>query len=281
MARLKDPDAAKQKAISEMTGLIFKALVAAFIAIYGLPPLLESALGNDTNDALKIALPPLSSLFISLFFMWHSSDSIKNKVGTAIDEAVQQKLEQYRDHQPEVSQILELSRKEYACTIPQKNRNSSSDQAIGRDSSFCRRQAARDVIMQSFNSRLLYAIALKSVKEVTGKRTQQLKQIDKDLYGDIYVYLKGWLMTSIKYSYLMPLDRIEPRYPSHHAYIDAFRLIKDKYIRGSKVSEIIHDSVKANSDDERYYEAITQEAKKLLDEHLQLLIDELGRLHFR
>lgn len=294
MEKHKEPKAAisaTNDAISEIHGLIFGAfiaalsflIVAALFIVFISPYVLSLLLGNPANDATKIAAGSFvsitSGLLTTLFFRKWSENAIKNKVESAIKAVVQSEMNEFRKPYVRAGKERELRLQEYACAIPRVSRTSSSDKLNGQDSQSCHKSLAREVITQSLNSNLLHLIALASTKEITGKGySSQFKKPEQDLHGDIYIYLKAWLMTSIKYGYdYLPVDCIKQRYQDPNAYIKAFEFIRRDCIRVSKIENAITEAIRSNEKDIRYsdFDAVFEQAGKVLDEYLVQLITAL------
>jgi hypothetical protein len=118
----------------------------------------------------------------------------------------------------------------------------------------------------------LRGIALSGALHAIGKDNANQQEIVEDtelrvLWHDIYVYLKTWLMLSIKNEREMDLKNIRKRYPTPETpnknyYIKAFKYIKNHSVRSEKLRDYIDSS-------------FIDSSIKILDSYLAILIKRL------
>ncbi len=280
MIRHQNPDLAKHRAIYDTVGLILVAFCAALVIAFGLRPLISSSLSDSTDDAAKSIVTIITSLLISLFFMWLSFERIKTTVGLAIDVAVEQKLIKYKQQNPAIEQRLRTQLQEYSCAIPPSHRSELSIQTGSPNMIICNKRIGRDAVIRSlsYNDELLQGIAYTAVAQTLSRTNRNqlvhlTEETEQIFFQDIYVYLKAWLMMSITHGYPMQLGYIRQRYPSTHypdrvAYIAALRIVKERTIKSSRVTAQMNETLK-----DQY--ALNQ-ALTLLDEYLATLITQLS-----
>lgn len=90
------------------------------------------------------------------------------------------------------------------------------------------------------------------------------------LRADIYIYLKAWLMKTIKFGRPMKVDRIRQRYPDSTAYIRALEHIRQSSIHSEGVARDIRKFI----DDDFY----VKKAVESLDHCISVLIEELKKV---
>lgn len=264
---------AKNRAIRKTFGLIFWSFIVALLVAFGLPHLFDTIYSSRQDDATKSTVTVLTSITLSLLWMWVSSEVIKNTVGKAVGEAVKdaanQELQTYKDQHPNVKRAMEMRQREYVCRIP---RGQESEYSVQRDQSICNRKTGRDAVTRSlsYNDKLLFHIASRSVQGVLrkhrGGRTQLEHEALEEIFAnDVYVYLRGWLITSITHDCDMPISYITDRYPDEQspnkeAYIEAFSTAQYLFTRNTRLRSRMNEIL----DNEEH----TGEAIKLLDEYL-------------
>jgi hypothetical protein len=113
----------------------------------------------------------------------------------------------------------------------------------------------REAIVRGFNNKRdpLRALAIMGSRHALGKTYLSDEALAKDtdfktLFHDIYIYLKAWLMLSIKNRREMNLERIVQRYPSIEApntkaYTKALRYIRNNSLKTEQLREYIAESL--------------------------------------
>lgn len=255
------PKVSKDQVVFTALFLIFLALILARI----LPSLVPQQ-------------GPVLEFVVGGFFLFFSYNMVNILVGGAIDKAINEGIQK---HQQENSfdEIVENQNLEFYALIPSAGRmgipsltkfysNQELDK-IGKEA------LVRDAILKGLGAddKLLQLIALRACQKVLHKEKATDDEINSDddlkvFCLDIYIYLKAWLMLSIKYRREMPVENIKQSYPSEKspdrwAYIQAITEVKDKFIDRPNVIKSI--------DTEEYREP----ASEIIKKYLSYLIDEL------
>lgn len=273
---------ARDTAISEAKGIVVKAFFLAFSSVAVLYFSLWLASGRNLNDVTTAVIPILSSAVIVPSFGWWFNKELSNKIGNAIDLEAKCLTAELEDGNPGVSLVRESLESAYACMIPASYRGDScrAPQKIK-----CQEQLVYDVIVRSFNSRLLKTLSAWAVRDITGsekKKWEQFSDDEKNLHTDIRLYLEAWMMMSIKYKRKMRVDWIKPRYSDHSVYEKIFENMytqSNRYMRHPVVEKAMTIAVResiyiADLDTRR----VVEDATQTLEEHLLILKDELHRL---
>ncbi|WP_215619686.1 hypothetical protein [Leptothoe kymatousa] len=105
-----------------------------------------------------------------------------------------------------------------------------------------RRNIANHIEQNSEELKYLSVEAADSVlDELSPEHLQklELKELDSrgSFYGDIYLYLRGWLKLSIEYDIPMPEGRIIQSHLDRKLYIDTLKYIRDQRVDAFKLEE--------------------------------------------
>lgn len=281
--KAKNSEVAKNQAVSTTLGLIFSAFLIALIVTFGLPKLLALFLGNDTAESIKTFVNIITGLITSSLFLWLSWDRINATVGSAIDAAVnerietevsryKQELDNYRKMES-LEAVIKRQNREFYAAIPDNSRCGKEDLLslnIYSDESLTkafRRRVARDAIIRglAYNDSLLVDIALSASKRVLNKvklsPVEASQDTDLQLFRqDIYVYLKVWLIFSITNEREMSVSEIKQRcLNSHKNYVSALLDIRERLIRHPEVIQCLEPEYR-------------EDAIQLIEEYLDKLV---------
>lgn len=276
MVSRKSSEEAREAAISKTKALILLSFVVALLIVFGTPRLFNIIYSSSLNDAEKNTLTTLTQIALALFWIWFSPKMIESTVSGAINTAAGEGVEAYKAQHPDVEKIPEEQAYEYVCRIPE---DQQSEDSVKRKQSICDRKTGRDAVIRSlsYNEDLLFKIATRSSKDALlkhqrGRTPIEQAELKKKFINDIYVYLRGWLMTSIEHDCMMPISYIRPRYPNEsspntEAYIEAFKTAQMVVFPHIKTFNCMNEILQNNEH--------TKEAIKLVDEYLGKLIDLL------
>jgi hypothetical protein len=269
----------KKVAKYEAVGMIIVFIILAVIAGYFLAQ--EIAKEKIFEAVLTIA--------IGGFFSW---DMINFVVGTAIDTESQlqaeKRIEDYKSTSTQ-QKIIEKQNLEFLATIPTSNRKGEDSYSLpGRHDTWedvrqkiVIREATvrgldiltREAILRGLNNEddPLRGMALAGAGHALKRSYQEIQQ-DSDLkifFQDIYVYLKAWLMLSIKHDREMDFKKIRQRYPKSdspnvRAYIKALQYIRRYSIDSTVMERYITNEYIANS-------------RQILKQYLKTLIEQLEK----
>ena len=123
--------------------------------------------------------------------------------------------------------------------------------------------------------KLWNAVALRACLKSLGREKDSDYDIDNDdalkiFQRDIYIYLKAWLMLSIRHRRGMPVEEIKRRYPTpispdKYAYVRALRYVRDYLIDSQKLNEYLQHVYR-------------DRARKIIKEYLTDLIEGLEKM---
>lgn len=262
LPKSQDPDLAKTQAVFITLGLIVLALA--------LPFWLSNSFPDGTPDSIKNLISGAVVLLIS----W---DMVNDIVGTAISAATKKSIEDYlKDNSSE--SIREKQDLEFYAMLPiDSRRGNLSFERIHKEQELKmieRNVIARNLIVINLgnNDELLKMIALraclKELKMDNYSENQIQDNCDFNIFQrDIYIYLKAWLIQSIKYDRMMPIGDIKQRYvsesnPHKSAYINVLTSIKNKWIKRPKVQNCFSDEYR-------------EEVNVIIDDYMERLITEI------
>jgi len=194
---------------------------------------------------------PILELVVGGFFLTFSYSMVNALVGGAIDFAAEEKQRDFLDKQSPDS-IHTLQELEYYSVIPPEHRKQAGKllsvqtqtlEDIEQDS------RVRDTIVCGLaNEDVLRRIAVKACA-VALRKEDDRAYLETDLRfarfrQDIYIYLRAWLIMSIKYKREMSIDLIQQGFPDEnspdkYAYIRAIRYIREKSINKLRVEECL------------------------------------------
>ncbi|PZV13324.1 MAG: hypothetical protein DCF22_10950 [Leptolyngbya sp.] len=216
---------------------------------------------------------------------------VEAAITTETEKQVRQAIETYKEmNTPEgICQQQDL---EFFAVVPPTNRKGDDSYALrlrhndlGRiqEESVTREAIVRgldvltrEAIVRGFNNKRdpLRALAIMGACHALGKTHLSDEALDKDtefkiLFYDIYIYLKAWLMLSIKNRREMDLERIVQRYPSIEApntkvYTKALRYIRNNSLEIEQLRGYIADDFIEN-------------ARDMLRNYLERLIEGLDK----
>ena len=262
--------------------------IAAFIGFITGKKLTENA---DFKDVIAL----LSGLAFASLLSWDMIDSF---IGEAIDFQVKEKVREVREGyelNTQPSKIQQNQELEFLAMVPQNSRKSSEayrlptqwdDLAQCRENIISREAAVRgldvltrEAILQGLNDdqdplrKLALVGAMKALK-INPKKLNYDKfgnlennQELKTLREDIYVYLKAWLMFTIKFGRHMDASKIRQRHPKSKTYIKALTHIRKNAI----YSDGVANNIRKYIDDKHY----VNKAISVLNHYLGDLIEQL------
>lgn len=262
--------------------------IAAFIGFITGKKLTENA---DFKEVIAL----LSGLAFASLLSWDMIDSF---IGEAIDFQVKEKVREVREGyelNTQPSKIQQNQELEFLAMVPQNSRKSSEayrlptqwdDLAQCRENIISREAAVRgldvltrEAILQGLNDdqdplrKLALVGAMKALKinpkKLNYDKFGNLKnnQALKTLREDIYVYLKAWLMFTIKFGRHMDASKIRQRHPKSETYIKALTHIRKNAI----YSDGVANNIRKYIDDKHY----VNKAISVLNHYLGDLIEQL------
>lgn len=262
LPKSQDPDLARTQAVFITLGLIVLALVVPFW--------LSSFFPDGTPDTTKNLITGAVVLLIS----W---DMVNDIVGAAISAAKEKGIEDYLKNSSSEG-IREKQDLEFYAMLPiDSRRGSLSLERVHEEQEFKRIKRnvlARDLIVRTLGNddELLQAIALraclKELKMENASNDEIKANTDLTIFQkDIYIYLKAWLMQSIKYDRVMPISDIKQRHPSESnsdklAYINVLTSIKDKWMKRPLIQDCLSEQYR-------------EEANVIIDDYMGRLITEI------
>lgn len=247
------------------------------------------------DPSLKDIIGIVSGLSFASLLSWDMIDSL---ISEAIDFQVKEKVREVRegyDQDIQPHQIQAHQEMEYLAMVPQNSRRSSEayrlptqwDNLAEYREKFISREAAvrgldvltREAILQGLNDeqdplrKLALLGAIKALKINKKKLTyDQSGNLEgnaelKTLREDLYVYLKAWLMFTIKFGRKMDASKIRQRHPNPNSYVKALNHIRKNAIHSDGVANNIRKYI-----DDDYY---VKKAVSVLDCYLSILITQL------
>ncbi|BAU13043.1 hypothetical protein LEP3755_35790 [Leptolyngbya sp. NIES-3755] len=250
----------KEWAVATTLFLIFAAFV--------LSRWLSKTFENDSGLELVYA-------GLMLAFSW---DMVHALVVGAIEDAKDKELKE-RDKTQTSEGVLERQNWEYYALI-EKNvplrfdfKRGNPSLKLWSDSShleLLEDSLAHDEIGRALGDEdeLLQNIALRACLEALGKQdasNEEIKNMRLELFcQDIYVYLKAWLMISIRNRREMPFCEIRQRYPNEASpkkeyYVKAIRYVRNHLVDRPSVANLLREEHR-------------ERAKKILKDYLSKLI---------
>lgn len=270
LPKSQNPGLARTYAIFTTLFLIVIAFILALFLAFGLPLLLSHWLDKDTPESIKSTINVLICLVTSGLLVFISWDMVDSMIGSAIQAAVDELIEDYKSRHTSEA-IIERQNLEFLSAvslISKQQTNLTLKIAIEQSShQVLDRRFARDAVMRglAYDDRFLRGIALSaSRKAIYAEKDRNKLNLFRN---NIYVYLKAWLMFSIAADREMDIEIIKQQYPSEQkpdrrAYERALKDVKDRLINRPSVVKKL---------DPMYQE----EAIKILEEYLIKLIDAL------
>jgi len=218
---------AKEKAVNEVLKLIAFAFCIAIFIGYFLTKIISLILTpgqtiSDIKSVIEIILLLLGGGRLLL---------LVNSLETTINNAIDEEIAKYK---AENLERLQKQEQEYCYSIPEPVRSEESPY-IGNKYSVVERRAACDAIIKRWadNDTFLNQMVAIGIVPVLGKskneETPKEKKERDILINDIFVYLKAWLMFSIRYGYPMPFNYIKQSYSgknSKESYLTALNEIR-------------------------------------------------------
>jgi len=202
---------------------------------------------------------------LMLFFSW---DMVNALVTGAIDAAKDKEIQEYEKTQTSQG-ILERQNLEYYALVeyhlplPSNSRrhNIVLSKSLPDPSleAVLLNSFAHDTILRGLenNDELLVDVALRACLEALSKENASNEEIKRNeslklFRQDIYVYLRVWMMFSIKNRREMPVRGIKHRYPNEsspdkYAYIRAIKYIRDHLIDRPNVSNLLKEEYRERS----------------------------------
>ncbi|MEP0915388.1 hypothetical protein NC981_01035 [Leptolyngbya sp. DQ-M1] len=241
--------------------------------------------GSATGTLLLSKAFPDSSftataIIFALFGAPLSFDMVNALVKGAIERAKDEGIQKYKATQTSEG-ILEQQDIEYYAVILPAHRNYSSARLSIRDESLLEQikndALASDEVVRRLGDEdeLLVGLANWACRKELGmdKASREEIRANQDLERfrkDVFMYLKAWLMLSIKYRREMRVEDIKQRYPNEaepnkYAYLRVLRYIRDYLIDHSEISG-------------RLEEKHRERGKQLLKDYLTKLIQRLEKL---
>ncbi|MBG1242569.1 hypothetical protein [Nostoc sp. NZL] len=221
---------------------------------------------------------------INGFFVLFSWDMVNAMVGGAIDQAVesanQQNIDNLKAKTPEESHKKQDL--EFMAWVTSKNikgRNSllqnDNELEIIKTKALIRDEIVN--VLTKNQDNLLTSIATKASRYTLNKEKltheEQLKDIDlhelEIFRQDIFIYLKAWLVISIKYDREMQSELIKQSHPSEESpkkqdYLKALRYIKDNLMERDTVAQYFQEKYK-------------HEAREIIKFYLNRLIERIKK----
>ena len=262
LPKSQNPDFARTQAV-------FITLVLIVLAL-ALPFWLSSFFPNGTPDTTKNLITGAVVLLIS----W---DMVNDIVGAAISAAKEKGIKDYLKNNSSDG-IREKQDLEFYAMLPIDSRRGSLSLERVHDEQelevIKKNVIARELIVRTLGNddELLQAIALRAcLKELKMENASDDEiKVNTDLIifqKDIYIYLKAWLIQSIKHERIMPIEDIKQRYrselnPNKLAYINVLTSIKDKWMKRRSVQDCLSEEYR-------------EKANVIIDEYMGRLITEI------
>lgn len=196
---------------------------------------------------------PVLELLVSGFFLLFSFSMVNALVSEAIEDAANEKHNEYLKTESSEG-IRTWQELEYYSAIPFESRRRST-KLMGVQGSHTledieTESRIRDTIVCGLaNELILKRMALKACAVALGREDDQAYLEGDRRFGrfreDVYIYLRAWLIMSIKYKREMPLELIQQGFPDEtspdkYAYIRAIRYIRETSIDKSGVEECLN-----------------------------------------
>ncbi|MER3434597.1 MAG: hypothetical protein C4288_14530 [Leptolyngbya sp. ERB_1_1] len=205
--------------------------------------------------SLPLLIPkekPELELVVNSVFLLFSFGIVNAIVGEAIEDAAAEKHKEYLKTESSDG-IRTLQELEYYSEIPFEFRRRSTKllgvQGSGTLEDIVTESRIRNAIVCGFaNEPMLRRLALKACAVALGSEDDKSYLENDRRFGrfreDVYIYLRAWLIMSIKYKRAMPLELIQQGFPDEaspdkYAYVRAIRYIRETSIDKSGVEECL------------------------------------------